>query len=111
MRNSTWRGLSRRSRRTTMVHFELYLAAPFFSVGERAFNEIVLRELERTWDVFYPYRDGIRMAELVANGINPDAAAREVWLRDVEMIRNCDVVVAVLDGRVPDEGVCVELGL
>lgn len=34
-----------------------------------------------------------------------------MWLHDVEMIRGCDVVEAVLDGRVPDEGVCVELGL
>ncbi len=94
-----------------MRRFELYLAAPFFSEGERAFNEIVLRELEPSWSVFYPYRDGVRMAELVAEGVDPGTAARQVWLCDVERIRDCHGVVAVLDGRVPDEGVCVELGL
>ena len=29
---------------------------------------------------------------------------------DIDAIRKCDVLVAVLDGRAIDEGVCVEIG-
>jgi len=87
------------------------LAAPFFSQSERLFNDHCVRALETAWGVFYPHRDGPRMADLIAQGINLDDAAHQVWLCDLEQIRSCDLVVAVLDGRVPDEGVCVELGL
>jgi nucleoside 2-deoxyribosyltransferase len=89
---------------------KIYFAAPFFSDAEREFNERILRVLE-SWIVFYPYRDGRRMAELVADGLSEKEAARLVWQCDFEQLQVCNVVVAVLDGRVPDEGVCVELGI
>ena len=89
----------------------VYLAAPFFSEAEREFNSRLLHELECHWDVFYPYRDGIRMAELIAEGVDLVTAAKRVWLCDADRVRDSDVILAVLDGRVPDEGVCVELGL
>jgi nucleoside 2-deoxyribosyltransferase len=94
-----------------MHRCELYLAAPFFSDGEREFNVRVLRELEPSWQVFYPYRDRVRMAELIRNGVHPSVAARAVWQCDLEWIRRSSAIVAVIDGRVIDEGVCVELGL
>jgi nucleoside 2-deoxyribosyltransferase len=94
-----------------MQRSRIYLAAPFFSQGELQFNEQVLRQLERWWNVFYPQRDGVRMAELVDQGLDANIAAERVWLCDFEELRSCNLVVAILDGRVPDEGVCVELGL
>ena len=90
---------------------QIYLAAPFFCQSERLFNDLLVRELETAWRVFYPYRDGPRMADLIARGISSEDAVEQVWLSDLEEIRSCDLVVAVLDGRVSDEGVCVELGL
>jgi hypothetical protein len=32
------------------------------------------------------------------------------FLKDIKEIRKCDILVIVLDGRVPDEGACLELG-
>lgn len=89
----------------------IYFAAPFFSQGEKESNERTLSMLEKSFLIFYPYRDGLRMQELVARGVAPSDAANQVWICDFEQIRACDVLVAVLDGRVPDEGVCIELGL
>ncbi len=94
-----------------MRRLRVYLAAPFFSEAEREFNIRLLHELECHWDVFYPYRDGVRMDELVTEGVDFIAAAKRVWVCDVDRVRDSDVLLAVLDGRVPDEGVCVELAL
>jgi len=94
-----------------MRRSSIYLAAPFFSAGERQFNEQVLRLLESAWSVYYPHRDGVRMAQLVERGAEPSHAAQEVWRCDFAELSACRVIVAILDGRVPDEGVCVEIGL
>jgi nucleoside 2-deoxyribosyltransferase len=89
----------------------IYLAAPFFSNSERAFNGALVDFIELEQPVFSPFRDGIRMHELVANGMSVANAAELVWKCDVGAIQKCSMVLAVLDGRVPDEGVCVEIGL
>lgn len=89
----------------------IYLAAPFFSEGERCLNEIILQRLDPHWRVFYPYRDGVRMTDLLIQGVTPRSAVDQVGRCDFEQIKICDLVIAVLDGRVPDEGVCVEVGL
>ena len=90
---------------------KIYFAAPFFSQGERRGNAIAVKMLEDNYDVFYPYRDGLRVTDLVAKDVEPSAASKEIFKLDVEEIENADLIVAVLDGRVPDEGVCVELGI
>lgn len=89
----------------------VYFAAPFFSAAERAFNDNAVAGLELLADVFYPWRDGVRMGDLIAVGVDSSEAASRVWRCDLLQIRRCDALVAVLDGRVPDEGVCIELGL
>jgi nucleoside 2-deoxyribosyltransferase len=34
-----------------------------------------------------------------------------IFYKDIDEIKGCDIVLFVLDGRVPDEGACVEVGL
>lgn len=89
----------------------VYFAAPFFSVAELEYNLRVVQALEERSCVFYPYRDGERLSELIVRGDSPEDAARRVWSRDLSEIQRASILVAILDGRVPDEGVCVELGL
>ncbi len=43
--------------------------------------------------------------------MGPDAWARAVFEQDRDGVFASDVVLFILDGRVPDEGMCVELGL
>ncbi|VVB56235.1 Nucleoside 2-deoxyribosyltransferase [uncultured archaeon] len=44
-------------------------------------------------------------------GIEKDDAIKMIFQKDVEKIKECDIIVFVMDGRVPDEGACVEIGI
>ena len=88
----------------------VYFAAPFFCEAEQGFNEDFVRLIECAGhSVFYPYRDGPRYGALARN-MGAEAAADQVFARDILELNGCDALVAVLDGRVTDEGVCWELG-
>lgn len=34
-----------------------------------------------------------------------------IFYRDIEEIKKCDILLFIMDGRVPDEGACFELGV
>jgi len=90
----------------------LYFAAPLFSDSERVFNERLSAEIERIgYSVFLPQRDG---GELRSPGSEPLARSerrRRIFAADYRHVIGCDVLLFVLDGRVPDEGAAVELGM
>lgn len=86
------------------------MAAPLFSDAERAYNAALAEALERRVEVFLPQRDGDLVPDLIAAGLDIQSAFRKIFEKDLEAIRTCDLLVAVLDGRVVDEGVAVELG-
>lgn len=92
----------------------IYFAAPLFNAAEQRFNARLTWQLEeRGHSVFLPQRDGFEMAESDASG-GPDNLAemrRRVFRLDTTEVIGADLVLAVLDGRVPDEGVCVEIGI
>lgn len=94
-----------------METYDVYYAAPFFSNAEREMNSLAITSLERFgFTVFSPSRDGIvAKNEIVRNGSWDEVAAR-VWVCDTEAIISSRAVLAVLDGRSIDEGVCVEIG-
>ncbi|NLL95240.1 MAG: DUF4406 domain-containing protein [Thermoplasmatales archaeon] len=83
----------------------LYLAGPLFCQAEREFNERLASELRAEGhEVFLPQ-------EFVpTDGVYDEAFLLEAYARDLEEIDAADAFVIVLDGRVPDEGACVELG-
>lgn len=90
---------------------KIYLAGPLFSVAELQFNELVANGLEEFVDVYVPQRDGGLMRDMVRNGVSSEVAALKVFLRDMKAIRRADYLIAILDGRVIDEGVALELGV
>jgi len=88
----------------------VYLAAPLFNDMERSFNDRLTALLEPFAEVFLPQRDGKLMRDMVRQGM-PLAAARQlVFEADVNALKHCNHVVAVLDGRTVDEGVAFEIG-
>ena len=90
----------------------LYFAAPLFSLAERSFNERLASKLEdEGFDVFLPQRDGAEKDRPPYDTTNPDERRRATFERDRAKILESDVFLFVLDGRVPDEGACVELGI
>ncbi|MGE8319246.1 MAG: nucleoside 2-deoxyribosyltransferase [Pseudomonadales bacterium] len=89
---------------------KIYLAGPLFTPIEREFIERIADELATACTVYVPHRDGLLVEELLAKGCSRSEVYRAVYQRDIDEIHKCDVLLAILDGRAPDEGVCVEIG-
>ena len=88
----------------------VYFAAPLFCAGEKEFNKKIAAVFEEYgYDVFLPQRDGLLVAELTDK--TPDEKVKTIFEKDIAEIKKSDVLVFALDGRIPDEGACVELGL
>ena len=88
----------------------VYFAAPLFSIGEKVFNLKIVEVLERNgYSVFLPQRDGVLAAELDNKSF--DEKVNIVFSKDCKELKESDILLFVLDGRVPDEGACVELGM
>ena len=89
---------------------KVYFAAPLFSQSEKDFNLELTKVLEdHGYQVFLPQRDGFLASEL--EGKSEEERTRMIFEKDRDEILNADVLVFLLDGRVPDEGACVELGI
>ncbi|GGN24039.1 nucleoside 2-deoxyribosyltransferase [Halarchaeum nitratireducens] len=89
----------------------LYFAAPLFNPMERSFNADLTARLEDAGhDVFLPQRNGIETLE--DPDFDSEAERMEmIFELDRDGVVESDAVVAVLDGRVPDEGVMIEIGI
>lgn len=94
-------GLSRR----------VYIAGPLFSAAERQFNhELAAFLRSEGHEPFLPQDSCLPFEELLASGMGVQDALRLVFEKDMEMLDACDLFLFVLDGRVPDEGACFEMG-
>ena len=90
----------------------IYFAAPLFSQAEREFNQHLTKKIEaRGFSVFLPQRDGIEMIKPPYDQMSTDELRLVIFQKDRDNILNADIFLFVLDGRVPDEGACVELGI
>ncbi|MEJ7843298.1 MAG: nucleoside 2-deoxyribosyltransferase domain-containing protein [Rubrobacter sp.] len=90
----------------------VYLAGPLFSEAERSFNESLTRRLEeRGFHVFLPQRDGVERDKPPYDAMSPEERRLAMFELDEAKIMEANVFLFVLDGRVPDEGACVELGI
>jgi len=90
----------------------VYLAGPLFCEAERAFNlQLTAKLEERGLAVFLPQRDGIEASRPPGAEMTHDERQQAIFGLDRDRILEADVFLFVLDGRVPDEGACVELGI
>ena len=88
----------------------IYFAGPLFSQSEKDFNLEIVSLLEaHGYTVFLPQRDGIEAALL--EGKTEEELTEMIFALDESEVKKADIVVINLDGRVPDEGACVELGI
>jgi Nucleoside 2-deoxyribosyltransferase len=91
---------------------KVYIAGPLFSHAELEFNKKIDTYIQSLgFETFLPQRDGYLLTDLIPQYSNKQQAIDTIFYKDIEEIKNCDVVLLVLDGRVPDEGACVEVGL
>jgi nucleoside 2-deoxyribosyltransferase len=90
----------------------VYFAGPLFSVGERQYNEHLTRRIEALgYEVFLPQRDGAEPGAPPYDTMTGAEWSAAVFQIDTERLLAADVLFFLLDGRVPDEGACVELGI
>ena len=90
----------------------IYLAGPLFSEAERRFNLELTQRLEALdFSVFLPQRDGVERENPPYDAMTPEERHHATFHLDKNRILESNIFLFVLDGRVPDEGACVELGI
>ena len=87
----------------------IYLAGPLFCQAEQAFNQQLTERLEeRGFAVYLPQRDGIESGKPPYDEMSNHERQQAIFALDRDKVLEADVLLIVLDGRVPDEGACVE---
>ena len=90
----------------------VYVAGPLFSAAERAFNLEVAARIERLgFEVFLPQRDGAEADRPPYDRMSREQRRAAMFTVDRDEVLGCDVFLFITDGRVPDEGAAVELGI
>jgi nucleoside 2-deoxyribosyltransferase len=89
---------------------KIYIAAPLFSSAERTFNRELKHSLKAFFSVYLPQEDGELLSDLVERGKDLHISGERIFHADLAAIRQAEILLVVLDGRVPDEGACFELG-
>ena len=88
----------------------IYFASALFNEAEREYNLKIVSILESYgYEVFLPQRDGFLAPDL--EGMTEEAKVKKIFEKDRDEVLKADIFFMVLDGRVPDEGACVELGI
>lgn len=91
---------------------KLYIAGPYYSKAEKKFNADLAKKLAVLgYDVFLPQRDGISRGTQCLEDADDKERRIEMFELNSKNVMESDVFVYVLDGRVPDEGAAVELGM
>ena len=89
---------------------KVYFASPMFNHAEKEFNLRITKVLEDYgYQVFLPQRNGIEAAKM--EGKTEDELIKMIFSLDATEVKKADIVFMNIDGRVPDEGACVELGM
>ena len=89
---------------------KVYFAGPLFNQAEKDFNLELTKVLEEyDYEVILPQRDGIEAALL--EGKTEEELIEMIFSLDAGEVCKADILFMNLDGRVPDEGACVELGI
>jgi nucleoside 2-deoxyribosyltransferase len=94
-----------------MGNKRIYIAGPLFSQAELEFNDKLNNLLIKSgFSTFLPQKDGYELSDLVKDS-NPHDASTLIFNFDLEELKKSDILVFIMDGRVPDEGACVEVGI
>lgn len=79
-------------------------------MAEKEFNVKLATVLKKYgYSVFLPQNDGFEAAMLECK--TEEELVTLIFNKDVSEILKADILFISLDGRVPDEGACVELGI
>lgn len=95
-----------------MLKNKVYFAGPLFSQAERDYNQKLCLQIENIgFEVFLPQRDGAELNKPPYQEMTQSERNKIIFDLDVKQVLGADIFLFVLDGRVPDEGACFELGV
>ncbi len=85
---------------------KVYLAGPLFSLAEQNFNRQFAQAMSKALPILQ-----ITLPQERADSLLSQPNGFELVFQDcIAMVRECDALVAVLDGPDVDSGTCIELG-
>ena len=91
---------------------KIYIAAPLFNEMEIERNNSINEILEREgFETYLPQRDGGLFYDLQQKGFSDKEIKEKIFTLDYFAILGSDIILCLLDGRVLDEGMCIELGI
>lgn len=91
---------------------KIYIAAPLFNEMEIERNNSINEILEQEgFATYLPQRDGGLFYDLRQRGFSDKEIKEQIFASDHNAILDSDVILCLLDGRVLDEGMCIELGI
>jgi nucleoside 2-deoxyribosyltransferase len=90
----------------------IYIAGPLFNQMETERNQEIAELLEaEDFQTYLPQRDGGLFYDFRNQGFIDSEIRNRIFLSDYDAILKCDIILCLLDGRVLDEGMCIELGI
>ncbi len=88
-----------------------YYAAGLFNEAERTFNLRVKAMLDELgYETWFPQEDAGFLEDYMDEGMTLAQARHRIYEMNKQAVEQSDVLIFNLDGRVPDEGACVEAG-
>ena len=85
---------------------------PTAHAGREGIQSAIERDIRREGcKVLLPQRDGVDSCNPPYNEMTNDELSQAIFAVDQDKGLEADVFLIVLDGRVPDEGACVALGI
>ena len=90
---------------------KVYIAAPLFNEMELKRNLEIADYLKKIGYNPYLPQNEVGLAYDMINDNNIQEVNKRIFESDIAGILSCDILLFLLDGRVPDEGACVELGM
>ncbi len=89
-----------------------YYAAALFNEGEREFNLRVKAMLDECGlETWFPQEDAGFLEDYMDKGMTLAEARHHIFEQNLDAVRQAEVLIFNLDGRVPDEGACIEAGV
>ena len=91
---------------------KIFIAAPLFNEMERERNLKIKAYLQELgYDIFLPQDEAGLSYDMIEDQATKLIIRQKIFETDVEGIKNSDLILLLLDGRTPDEGACIEMGI
>ncbi len=89
----------------------VFIAAPLFNEMERERNTMIRKFLEQLGFEVFLAQDNVGLSYDLIPGGQKSEIRKHIFLSDAEGVKKSDIILFLIDGRTPDEGACVELGM